>query len=238
MSETVIQMQNVAKLYKMGEETVHALRGISFKVSQGEFLSIMGPSGSGKSTCMNMIGCLDRPTSGAVEISGKNTSEMTEKELADLRNRTIGFVFQQYHLLAGLSVLENVMLPLRYQGIKKADRISLAKKALEQVNLSDRLNHRPHELSGGQKQRVAIARAMVTNPHIILADEPTGALDSKTGKQVMQLFREINKKGTTIIIVTHDAQIGASADRCIHIMDGSIQSDEILAESGKTGGNS
>lgn len=233
MSETVIQMQNVAKLYKMGEETVHALRGISFKVSQGEFLSIMGPSGSGKSTCMNMIGCLDRPTSGAVEISGKNTSEMTEKELADLRNRTIGFVFQQYHLLAGLSVLENVMLPLRYQGIKKADRISLAKKALEQVNLSDRLNHRPHELSGGQKQRVAIARAMVTNPHIILADEPTGALDSKTGKQVMQLFREINKNGTTIIIVTHDPQIGASADRCIHILDGCIQSDEIFSNSSK-----
>ena len=208
MSETVIQMQNVAKLYKMGEETVHALRGISFKVSQGEFLSIMGPSGSGKSTCMNMIGCLDRPTSGAVEISGKNTSEMTEKELADLRNRTIGFVFQQYHLLAGLSVLENVMLPLRYQGIKKADRISLAKKALEQVNLSDRLNHRPHELSGGQKQRVLIAMAIINNPKLLIADEPTSGLDLSVQKQILELFAELKKElNLTMIIITHNILI-------------------------------
>lgn len=227
MNETVIKMKDVTRLYKMGDETVHALRGINFTVCKGEFLSIMGPSGSGKSTCMNMIGCLDRPTSGIVEISGKNTSEMTEKELTKLRNETIGFVFQQYHLLPGLSVLENVMLPLRYQGIRRSERAAIAKEALEQVNLSDRLNHRPYELSGGQKQRVAIARAMVTHPYIILADEPTGALDSKTGKQVMQLFREINSKGTTIIIVTHDPEIGASTDRCIRILDGSIQSDEI-----------
>lgn len=225
MSEVVIRMQDVKRIYKMGDNEVHALRGISFSVTKGEFLSIMGPSGSGKSTCMNMIGCLDRPTSGIVEIGGKQTALMTEKELAVLRNRTIGFVFQQYHLLPGLNVLENVMLPLRYQGIEKARRITLAEEALSRVGLQDRTFHKPHELSGGQKQRVAIARAMVTNPDIILADEPTGALDSKTGKDVMQLFREINKAGTTIVIVTHDPQIGADTNRCIKILDGNIQSD-------------
>ena len=225
MSEVVIRMQDVKRIYKMGDNEVHALRGISFSVTKGEFLSIMGPSGSGKSTCMNMIGCLDRPTSGIVEIGGKQTALMTEKELAVLRNRTIGFVFQQYHLLPGLNVLENVMLPLRYQGIEKARRITLAEAALSRVGLQDRTFHKPHELSGGQKQRVAIARAMVTNPDIILADEPTGALDSKTGKDVMQLFREINKAGTTIVIVTHDPQIGADTNRCIKILDGNIQSD-------------
>ena len=225
MSEVVIRMQDVKRIYKMGDNEVHALRGISFSVTKGEFLSIMGPSGSGKSTCMNMIGCLDRPTSGIVEIGGKQTALMTEKELAVLRNRTIGFVFQQYHLLPGLNVLENVMLPLRYQGIEKARRITLAEEALSRVGLQDRTFHKPHELSGGQKQRVAIARAMVTDPDIILADEPTGALDSKTGKDVMQLFREINKAGTTIVIVTHDPQIGADTNRCIKILDGNIQSD-------------
>ena len=225
MSEVVIRMQDVKRIYKMGDNEVHALRGISFSVTKGEFLSIMGPSGSGKSTCMNMIGCLDRPTSGIVEIGSKQTALMTEKELAVLRNRTIGFVFQQYHLLPGLNVLENVMLPLRYQGIEKARRITLAEEALSRVGLQDRTFHKPHELSGGQKQRVAIARAMVTNPDIILADEPTGALDSKTGKDVMQLFREINKAGTTIVIVTHDPQIGADTNRCIKILDGNIQSD-------------
>ena len=225
MSETVIKMKNVSRTYQMGEEEVHALRGISFEVQQGEFLSIMGPSGSGKSTCMNMISCLDRPSGGIVEIGGKETAKMTEKELAVLRNKIIGFVFQQYHLLPGMSILENVMLPLRYQGIERSKRAELAKIALEKVNLLDRINHRPHELSGGQKQRVAIARAMVTKPQIILADEPTGALDSKTGKQVMELFREINKSGTTIVIVTHDPGIGESTNRCIRIFDGNIQSD-------------
>lgn len=232
MSETVIKMKNVSRTYQMGEEAVHALRGISFEVQQGEFLSIMGPSGSGKSTCMNMIGCLDRPSGGIVEIGGKETAKMTEKELAVLRNKIIGFVFQQYHLLPGMSVLENVMLPLRYQGIERSKRAELAKIALEKVNLLDRINHRPHELSGGQKQRVAIARAMVTKPQIILADEPTGALDSKTGKQVMELFREINKSGTTIVIVTHDPGIGESTNRCIRIFDGNIQSDTTKEKEG------
>ena len=219
----VVRLDNVVKTYSMGESEVHALRGISFEIAQGEFLSIMGPSGSGKSTCMNMIGCLDRPTSGIVEINGKETAKMTEKELAVLRNQTVGFVFQQYHLIPSMNVLENVMLPLKYQKVEKSERVERAKKALEAVGLGDRLKHRPHELSGGQKQRVAIARAMITEPKILLADEPTGALDSSTGKQVMELFKTINReKGTTIIIVTHDPGIGASTQRCIKILDGQV----------------
>ena len=218
-------MQNVSRIYKMGENEIRALDDISFSVNQGEFLSIMGPSGSGKSTCMNMIGCLDRPTSGSVKINGKETAKMSEKELAMLRNKTIGFVFQQYHLLAGLNILENVMLPLRYQRIEKTQRIQKAREALQKVGLEGRFLHRPNELSGGQKQRAAIARAIVTEPNIILADEPTGALDSSTGKAIMRLFREINKEGTTIVIVTHDPKIGESAERCVRILDGKIQSD-------------
>lgn len=172
-----------------------------------------------------MIGCLDRPTSGSVKINGKETAKMSEKELAVLRNKTIGFVFQQYHLLAGLNILENVMLPLRYQRIEKTQRIQKAREALQKVGLEGRFLHRPNELSGGQKQRAAIARAIVTEPNIILADEPTGALDSSTGKAIMRLFREINKEGTTIVIVTHDPKIGESAERCVRILDGKIQSD-------------
>ncbi len=223
MSETVVRLENVVKTYSMGESEVHALAGISFKIQQGEFLSIMGPSGSGKSTCMNMIGCLDRPTSGIVEINGEETAKMNEKELAILRNQTVGFVFQQYHLIQSMNVLENVMLPLKYARVEHSERVDRAKGALEAVGLGDRLKHRPHELSGGQKQRVAIARAMITQPKILLADEPTGALDSATGKQVMEMFGRINKEeGTTVIIVTHDPGIGASTERCIRILDGKI----------------
>ncbi|MCI5473450.1 MAG: ABC transporter ATP-binding protein [Spirochaetia bacterium] len=216
----VIELENVQKIYSMGDEKVYALKGISFSVEQGEFISIMGPSGSGKSTCMNMIGCLDTPTSGIVRIDGMETLKMKEKALAELRNRTIGFVFQQYHLIPSMTVLENVMLPLKYKRLEYSKRKSLAEIALEKVGLIEREKHRPNELSGGQKQRVAIARAIITEPKIILADEPTGALDTKTGEQVMTLFREINKSGTTVIIVTHDARIGNSTERCIKILDG------------------
>ena len=216
----VIELENVQKIYSMGDEKVYALKGISFSVEQGEFISIMGPSGSGKSTCMNMIGCLDTPTSGIVRIDGMETLKMKEKALAELRNRTIGFVFQQYHLIPSMTVLENVMLPLKYKRLEYSKRKSLAEIALEKVGLIEREKHRPNELSGGQKQRVAIARAIITEPKIILADEPTGALDTKTGEQVMTLFREINKSGTTVIIVTHDARIGNLTERCIKILDG------------------
>lgn len=223
MTNSVVKLENVVRTYVMGDNEVQALKGVSFEIQQGEFISIMGPSGSGKSTCMNMIGCLDRPTSGDVQINGRYTKLMNEKELAVLRNQTIGFVFQQYHLIPAMNVLENVMLPLKYQKVPKQERVEKAKKALESVGLIDRIHHRPHELSGGQKQRVAIARAMVTEPKILLADEPTGALDSATGKQVMELFRQINKeKNTTVIIVTHDPGIGASTERCIRILDGLI----------------
>ena len=209
----------------MGENEVHALRGVSFDIPEGSFVSLMGPSGSGKTTCMNMIGCLDRPTEGAIYVDGENTAEMSGKELAFLRNRTIGFVFQQYFLLPTLNILENVMLPLRYQGLPFSERKKLAAEELDKVGLSDRLKHRPSELSGGQKQRVAIARALVTRPKLILADEPTGALDSETGQSVLDLFFDINRQGTAVIIVTHDPDIGATAPRSIHLKDGKIISD-------------
>ena len=222
----VVELTDVIKTYVMGDNQVHALRGVSFQISQGEFVAIMGPSGSGKSTCMNMIGCLDRPTSGIVRINGKETSKMNEKELAVLRNQTIGFVFQQYHLISSMNVIENVMLPLKYQRVEKSQRQKRALEALKSVGLEERTNHKPHELSGGQKQRVAIARAMVTEPKILLADEPTGALDTQTGQQVMEMFRKINQeKGTTVIIVTHDPRIGDATKRCIRILDGQLQED-------------
>ena len=218
--DSVVSLQDVVRTYIMGDNEVRALRGVSFDISQGEFVSIMGPSGSGKSTCMNMIGCLDRPTSGIVKINGKETAKMSEKELSVLRNQTIGFVFQQYHLI---SSIENGMLPFKYQKVDRNSRHEKALAALESVGLAERIHHKPHELSGGQKQRVAIARAMVTQPKILLADEPTGALDTETGKQVMEMFRNINKEqNTTIIIVTHDPRIGESTERCIRILDGQI----------------
>lgn len=226
MSESVITLEDVKRVYTIGENQVFALRGVSFDICQGEFVTIMGPSGSGKSTCMNMIGCLDRPSSGIVKINQRETAKMSEKELAELRNRTVGFVFQQYFLLPSMTVLENVMLPLRYANVEKKYRRAFAEEALEKVGLQDRMFHHPYELSGGQKQRVAIARATVTRPKIILADEPTGALDSKTSRNVMNLFWEINGSGTTVVIVTHDPRVGASSKRCIKIFDGLIQEDK------------
>ncbi len=221
--EKVVSLHDVVRTYIMGDNEVKALRGVSFDIEQGEFVSIMGPSGSGKSTCMNMIGCLDRPTSGIIKINGRETAKMNEKELSVLRNQTIGFVFQQYHLISSMNVIENVMLPLKYQKLDRRLRHEKALAALESVGLAERIHHKPHELSGGQKQRVAIARAMVTQPKILLADEPTGALDTETGKQVMEMFRKINSENnTTIIIVTHDPRIGESTKRCIRILDGQI----------------
>jgi putative ABC transport system ATP-binding protein len=221
----IIKLENVIKEYKMGELDVRALAGVSFTIKQGEYVSIMGPSGSGKSTCMNIIGCLDRPTAGIVMVNGKSTATMNEKELAALRSVTVGFVFQQYHLLASMTVLENVMLPLRYQGVEIQTRKKRASNILADVGLEDRMNHRPHELSGGQKQRATIARAMVTRPAIVLADEPTGALDSESGKNVLDMFAKINKAGTTVIIVTHDPNVGMTAKRCIKLFDGKIAGD-------------
>ena len=216
----IVSLDSVVKTFFMGENEVHALRSVSFDIPEGSFVSLMGPSGSGKTTCMNMIGCLDRPTAGAIYVDGENTAEMSEKDLAFLRNRTSGFVFQQYFLLPTLTILENVMLPLRYQGLPASERKKLAAEELDKVGLSNRLKHRPSELSGGQKQRVAIARALVTRPKQILADEPTGALDS-----VLDLFFDINRQGTAVIIVTHDPDIGAMAPRSIHLKDGKIISD-------------
>ncbi len=218
----VIRLEHVYKIYKMGEETVTALNDVSFSVKEGEFISIMGPSGSGKSTCMNMIGCLDRPSQGKIFVNGTETSKMTEKDLAVLRNKTIGFVFQQYNLLPDLTILENVMVPLRYKKVPIQERKTLAEAALVRMGLKERLNHLPSELSGGQKQRVAIARATVTRPKLILADEPTGALDQENGQSVMELFREINSLGTTIILVTHDEKLGKSTQRCVKLLDGKL----------------
>ena len=223
----IISLQNVVKTFSLGENEVHALRGVSFDIEQGGCVSIVGPSGSGKTTCMNMIGCLDRPTSGDVFVDGKNTATMKDTELAHLRNKTIGFVFQQYFLLPSFTVLENVMLPLRYQGISKSERKRLATEELEKVGLVNRLKHKPNELSGGQKQRVAIARALVTKPKVILADEPTGALDSETGLSVLDLFLNINKTGTALVIVTHNMEIANMTKRLIHIKDGLVVEDTV-----------
>ena len=223
-NELVI-LRDVWKIFSMGNTEVQALRGVSLSIHQGEILSIMGPSGSGKSTCMNMIGCLDRPTKGDVIINGRNTATMNENELATFRNKTVGFVFQQYFLLPNLNVLENVMLPLRYQKIPIEERRERAEEALVRIGLADRLTHKPNELSGGQRQRVAIARATVTKPMLILADEPTGALDSETGHSVLDLFQEINAEGTAIVIVTHDPEIGRTAPRMVKIKDGLLSED-------------
>jgi putative ABC transport system ATP-binding protein len=223
--ENIIALQSVSKTYGMKGEAVHALKGISLTIKQGEYVSIMGPSGSGKSTCMNIIGCLDRPSGGTVLIDGQNTAQMSERDLSVLRNETVGFVFQQYHLLPSMTVLENVMLPLRYQGVENRKRREIALSVLEQVSLTGRRRHYPSELSGGQKQRAAIARAVVADPKIVLADEPTGALDSDTGALVLAMFADINRRGTTVILITHDSNVAAQAMRRVRILDGSIAGD-------------
>jgi len=222
----VIAIERVTKLYKMGDETIHALRGVSLVICRNEYLAIMGPSGSGKSTLMNMLGCLDTPTQGRYDFTGKSVASMSDDELADIRNREIGFVFQTFNLLPRSDALHNVELPLIYAGIGRSERIARAKAALDSVGLSDRIHHRPNELSGGQRQRVAIARALVTKPSIILADEPTGNLDSKTGVEIMTLFDRLYEQGNTIIVVTHEEEIARHARRIIRLRDGLVESDE------------
>ena len=221
----IIKTEALTKHYQVGSEKVEALKGITFSVERGEFISIMGPSGSGKTTLMNIIGCLDTPTNGTYFLNNKPVSELTDDELAHIRNDEIGFVFQSFHLLARNSALENVMLPLKYAGENKKNAIKRSNEALDKVGLSDRSNHSPSELSGGQQQRVAIARALVNRPSILFADEPTGNLDSKTGEDVMNLFKELNEKGQTIILITHEDSIAQQSNRIITIMDGLIKSD-------------
>ena len=221
----VIAIEGVTKQYKMGEEIIHALRGVSLNIHRIEYVAIMGPSGSGKSTLMNMLGCLDTPTSGRYEFNGQNVATMVDDELAEIRNREIGFVFQTFNLLARSDSLRNVELPLIYAGVSPHERHQRAREALESVGLGDRIHHKPNELSGGQRQRVAVARALVNRPSIILADEPTGNLDSKTGVEIMALFDELYERGNTIIVVTHEESIARHARRIIRIHDGLIASD-------------
>jgi putative ABC transport system ATP-binding protein len=223
----MIKLQGVTKTYKNGKETVDVLKQIDLEIKQGDFVAIMGPSGSGKSTLMNIIGCLDRPTNGTYFFDGKDISSLNDQELARVRNKAIGFVFQQFHLLPRLNALKNVELPMIYAGIGKKEREELAKQALMKVGLEERMHHFPNELSGGQKQRVAIARAIVNNPKIILADEPTGALDTKTSESIMELFLQLNREGTTIVVVTHEHEVAQYAKRNIMVRDGVIVQEDI-----------
>lgn len=222
----ILNLQNIYKDYQQEKLVVPVLKDVSLTVEEGEYVAIMGPSGSGKTTLMNIIGCLDRPTSGTYELAGENVLKLKDRELSDLRLKSIGFVFQSFQLMPRESAVENVALPLSYAGVRKKERRSRATKALERVGLGDRVNFRPTQLSGGQKQRVAIARAMVNHPKILLADEPTGALDSKSGEQIMELFDSLNEEGVTIVMITHDPRIAAKAKRIIRIIDGEIYEGE------------
>jgi len=222
---SLIETQDLWKTYQMGDEEIHALRGVSIQIERGEYVAIMGPSGSGKSTLMNLIGCLDTPSKGSYLLNSKQVSQMDDNELARIRNEEIGFVFQTFNLLPRATALRNVELPLVYAGVPAREREQRAKAALEKVELSTRMTHRPNELSGGQRQRVAIARALVNNPSILLADEPTGNLDSKTGVEIMGVFERLHKAGNTIVLVTHEPDVAAYAYRSIHIRDGQVEHD-------------
>src|SRR6185503_3369659 len=225
---SLIALENISRRYEMGSETVHALREVSLEIERGEYVAIMGPSGSGKSTLMNLVGCLDSPTSGRYELNGTDVSQMDDNQLAEVRNREIGFVFQTFNLLPRSNALHNVELPLIYGGMGGVERRQTALDALSQVGLADRVHHKPNELSGGQRQRVAVARALVNKPSILLADEPTGNLDTKTGAEILALFEELAKRGNTLIVVTHEEEVAKHARRIIRIRDGLIASDEVV----------
>jgi len=223
----MINVDSVHKSFHLGETSVHALRGVTFRIEKGEFVSIMGPSGSGKSTLMNIIGCLDTPSEGTYFLNQRNVGQLDEEQLAGIRNKEIGFIFQQFHLLPRSTALENVALPLKYASVQRTEQLSRAEEVLNKVGLSDRLSHKPTELSGGEQQRVAIARALVNSPSILFADEPTGNLDSKTGSEVLEIFKELNEKGQTIVVITHEHTIAKQSQRTITIKDGKIESDSI-----------
>jgi len=222
----LIHLENIAKIYTVGSQTVKALNGIDLAINRNEYVALMGPSGSGKSTLMNIIGCLDQPSSGSYHLNGPDVAQLSENELATIRNKEIGFVFQTFNLLPRLTALQNVALPLIYAGVSEADRLKRAEEVLEQVGLLDRMHHKPNELSGGQRQRVAVARALVNRPSLILADEPTGNLDTKTSEEIMHLFEEIHAAGNTVVVVTHEEDIAQRAKRIVRIRDGQVESDQ------------